>query len=101
MRSNVLPANAFWWIVPSGLRSKKQSSSFSSSRALGRLLAEEPREVLFREPAAAVRRCPLRSFVRRALLAQDDARAMAQRAHGGGRDGQRVEPAGTGPGSTI
>ena len=29
--SNVWPANAFWWIVPSGLRSKKQPSSFSSS----------------------------------------------------------------------
>ncbi len=31
VRSNVCPANAFWWIVPSGLRSKKQPSSFSSS----------------------------------------------------------------------
>ena len=31
VRSKVWPANAFWWIVPSGLRSKKQPSSFSSS----------------------------------------------------------------------
>ena len=31
VRSKVCPANAFWWIVPSGLRSKKQPSSFSSS----------------------------------------------------------------------
>jgi len=32
VRSKVCPANAFWWRVPSGLRSKKQPSSFSSSR---------------------------------------------------------------------
>ena len=32
VRSKVWPAKAFWWIVPSGLRSKKQPSSFSSSR---------------------------------------------------------------------
>ncbi len=31
VRSKVWPAKAFWWIVPSGLRSKKQPSSFSSS----------------------------------------------------------------------
>ena len=31
VRSKVCPANAFWWMVPSGLRSKKQPSSFSSS----------------------------------------------------------------------
>ena len=32
VRSKVCPANAFWWTVPSGLRSKKQPTSFSSSR---------------------------------------------------------------------
>src|SRR3954453_13930024 len=32
VRSKVWPAKAFWWIVPSGLRSKKQPSSFSNSR---------------------------------------------------------------------
>jgi hypothetical protein len=31
VRSKVWPANAFWCTVPSGLRSKKQPSSFSSS----------------------------------------------------------------------
>ena len=31
VRSKVWPANGFWWMVPSGLRSKKQPSSFSSS----------------------------------------------------------------------
>ncbi len=31
VRSKVCPAKAFWWTVPSGLRSKKQPSSFSSS----------------------------------------------------------------------
>ncbi len=32
VRSKVWPANAFWWTLPSGLRSKKQPSSVSSSR---------------------------------------------------------------------
>ena len=32
VRSKVWPAKAFWWMVPSGLRSKKQPSSFSNSR---------------------------------------------------------------------
>ncbi len=31
VRSKVCPANAFWCTLPSGLRSKKQPSSFSSS----------------------------------------------------------------------
>ena len=34
VRSKVCPAKAFWWMLPSGLRSKKQPSSFSSSRIL-------------------------------------------------------------------
>ncbi len=32
VRSKVCPAKAFWWMLPSGLRSKKHPSSFSSSR---------------------------------------------------------------------
>jgi hypothetical protein len=34
VRSKVWPANAFWCTLPSGLRSKKQPSSFSSSLIL-------------------------------------------------------------------
>jgi hypothetical protein len=34
VRSKVCPAKAFWWMLPSGLRSKKQPSSFSSSLIL-------------------------------------------------------------------
>ena len=36
VRSKVCPAKAFWWMVPSGLRSKKQPTSFSSSRMRSR-----------------------------------------------------------------
>ena len=39
VRSKVWPANAFWCTVPSGLRSKKQPSSFSSSRMRSARLA--------------------------------------------------------------
>ena len=52
VRSKVWPANAFWWTVPSGLRSKKQPSSFSSSLILSIGQDHElPGELLVGEPA--------------------------------------------------
>ena len=57
VRSKVWPANAFWWIVPSGLRSKKQPSSFSSSRMRSTAPRhQQPRELLVVEPVAALDR---------------------------------------------
>ena len=54
VRSKVWPANAFWWMVPSGLRSKKQPSSFSSSRIRStRQRHQLPGELLVGEPGAA------------------------------------------------
>ena len=57
VRSKVWPANAFWWTVPSGLRSKKQPSSFSSSWMRStRHRHQRPGQILVGQPLAALDR---------------------------------------------
>ena len=99
VRSKVWPANAFWCTVPSGLRSKKQPSSFSSSWMRSTALRHErPREVLVGQPLAAFDRVHEVALDRIArgerdvVAALDHARAAALAEQALHRDGDRRAP---------
>ena len=95
VRSKVWPANALPCSVPSGLRSKKQPISFSSSRTRSIALGHQrPGEFLVRQPFAALDGVHEMALDRVARMQRDvvaalhhaGAAAFAEQALGGNRD---------------
>ena len=70
VRSWLWPANGFWWIVPSGLRSKRQPYATPAPARGGRLVDERPHQLLVVDPAAALHGVE-EMLVERILLIQD------------------------------